>query len=127
MNKMISKKTTIILELIFIPLIAGLLSLAVGLMEPQKDISDQILISQTVLFCSLIFLLAIIIFILLIPPINEIIIDYFKNHLHFYPVLVLYLLFLPIINWFYSSDITSAFTSSPGSKDQRDNIDVISL
>jgi membrane protease YdiL (CAAX protease family) len=108
---MISKKTTIILELIFIPLIAGLLSLAVGLMEPQKDISDQILISQTVLFCSLIFLLAIIIFILLIPPINEIIIDYFKNHLHFYPVLVLYLLFLPIINWFYSTDILSAFTS----------------
>ena len=111
MKKMISKKTIIILELIFIPLIAGLLSLAVGLMEPQKDIADQILIGQTVLFCSLIFLLAIAIFILLIPPINEIIIDYFKNHLHFYPVLVLYLLFLPIINWFYSGDILSAFTS----------------
>ncbi|MCK5409586.1 MAG: hypothetical protein KAJ30_04920, partial [Candidatus Heimdallarchaeota archaeon] len=108
---MISKKTIIILELIFIPLIAGLLSLAVGLMEPQKDIADQILIGQTVLFCSIIFLLAIVIFILLIPPINEIIIDYFKNHLHFYPVLVLYLLFLPIINWFYSGDILSAFTS----------------
>ncbi|MHA1815697.1 MAG: hypothetical protein ACTSX1_06805, partial [Candidatus Heimdallarchaeaceae archaeon] len=108
---MISKKTTIILELIFIPLIAGLLSLAVGLIEPQKDMLDQILIGQTVLFCSLIFILAIIIFSLLIPPINEIIIDYFKNHLHFYPILVLYLLMLPIINWFYSGNILSSFTS----------------
>ncbi len=108
---MISKKTTIILELILIPVVTGLLSLVVGLMIPQKDIFDHILIEQTVLFCSLIFVLATIIVLLLIPPINEIIIDYFKNHLHFYPILVLYLLLLPILNWIYSGDIISAFTS----------------
>ncbi|MBY9001509.1 MAG: CPBP family intramembrane metalloprotease [Candidatus Heimdallarchaeota archaeon] len=108
---MISRKTTLILELVFIPLIVALLSLLIAFIEPQRDNFNQVLVGQTVLFCTLAFVLVVVIFALLIPPLNGIIIDYFKNHLHFYPVLVLYLLILPVINWFYSENILSAFTS----------------
>lgn len=105
---MISRKTAIILELVFVPLIAGVLSLVVGLLSPQTDEADQILISQTVLFCILIFLLACVIFCLLIPPLNEILLTYFKEHLQFFPYLVFYLLTFPLLNWLYSEDIINS-------------------
>lgn len=91
--------------LFFIVLISLILTLTVVLVEPQETTV------QSVLFAILMFILASVIFFLLVPLTNVKIIELLNSKKWFYCGVVSLVLFLPLLSWIFSQDVVSALYS----------------
>ncbi len=91
--------------LFFIVLISLILTLTVVLVEPQGTPV------QSVFFAILIFILACVIFFLLVPLTNVKIIELLNSKKCYYWGLVSLVVFLPLLSWIFSQDVVSALYS----------------
>ena len=90
---------------IFIALISLILTVTVVLVEPQGTSV------QSVLFAILMFILASVIFFLLVPLTNVKIIESLNSKRWSYWGVVSLVVFLPLLSWIFSQDVVSALFS----------------
>jgi membrane protease YdiL (CAAX protease family) len=102
---MIDNKKKFYLTLASILLVSALLAALVAIVEPQ------LLLGQNILYSILVFTFLILIFSLLIPPVNKYVIDFLKQKRIFYILSSSIILFLPLLNWIYAVEFKQASSS----------------
>jgi len=88
-----------------IVLVAGILPILLMLIDPQPSIGQMVLFMT----CSFIFLLTI--FLILVPKVNIAFLHYLKEKSKIAILLICIVVLLPLLNWIYSADISTAATS----------------
>ncbi len=104
-NYLIENKKKFYITFASILLVSVLLSTLIAIVEPQ------LLIGQSVIFSIFVFIFLVVIFCLLIPPVNRFVIDILRQKYLFYVLSLSFVLFLPLLNWIYAIEFKESVSS----------------